>query len=73
MSQDHSSGSGVLEQDKGEGEMYLVIENRETIAAGQVGSSNYQVKPYCFNVNLKLKKKTPYVVVTNFFIKQRTS
>lgn len=54
MSQDCSSGSGFLEQDKGEGEMYLVIENRETIAAGQVGSSNYQVKPYCFNVNLKL-------------------
>lgn len=40
-SQNHSSGWV-----KGEGEMSLHIENRETILAGQVGSSDYQVKPY---------------------------
>lgn len=40
-SQNHSGG-----RVGGEGEMSLHIENRETIAAGQVGSGGYQVKPY---------------------------
>ena len=37
MPWNHSSGSGFLGQDKGEGERYLFIVNRDKIAAGQVG------------------------------------
>ena len=50
MSQNLSSGSGFLGQDKGEGKIYLLIQNREPIAASQISGHNYQIKPYHFNV-----------------------